>query len=202
MTAVAIIPVVAVNNADGTANDPDDAMMREILLVEYKALRDEISKRMDHRVTFRISALTLTLAAIAVGVERKSGVLLLLAPIVSILFSNIATYVSLQIDRISGHLRSAVEPKLNRLAPDSASWHAFEGDRRSRFRQTFMPYHLPMLILVVVPTSVAVGLGWTYSNSLLTSILITAVDAALFVLFLWNYYRLEVPSIRHSRQLR
>ncbi|RSM50851.1 hypothetical protein DMA12_01540 [Amycolatopsis balhimycina DSM 5908] len=180
------------------AGDSDDAMVRDIVLVEYKALRDEIAKKMDHRVTFRISALTLTLAATAVGVERKSGVLLLLAPIVSIMFSNIATYISSQIDRIVGYLREVVEPKLNHLAPDSACWHTFEGSRSSRFKQTFMPYHIPMLVLVVVPTFVAIGLGWTYANSVPISIIITVADVALFALFMWNYFRLEAPRLGHA----
>jgi hypothetical protein len=184
------------------ADYSDDAMVRDIILVEYKALRDEIAKKMDHRVTFRISALTLTLAATAVGVERKSGVLLLLAPIVSIMFSNIATYISSQIDRIVGYLREVVEPKLNHLAPGSACWHTFEGRRSSRFKQTFMPYHVPMLVLVVVPTFVAVGLGWTYANSVPISIIITVADVALFVLFMWNYFRLEVPRLGHALNSR
>jgi hypothetical protein len=177
-----------------------NATAREILLVEYKALREEISKRMDHRVTFRISALTLTLAAIAVGIERKSGVLLLLAPTVSIMFSNIATYISLQIDQVSGYLREVVEPKLNDLAPGSAGWHTFEGSRSSRYKITFMPYHAPVLILAIVPTFVAVGLGWTYTESLPVSTLITVMDAVLFALFLWNYFKLEVPPLDPVRK--
>ena len=56
-----------------------------------------------------------------------------------------------------------------------------------------MPYHVPMLVLMVVPTFVAVGLGWAYSTSVTISTLITAVDAALFALFVWNYCRLELP---------
>ncbi len=193
--------MTSINAADKADNTDDVTAAREILLVEYKALRDEIAKRMDHRVTFRISALTLTLAATAVGVERKSGILLLLAPTVSIMFSTIATYISVQIERISGYLREVVEPKLNHLAAGSAGWHAFEGSRSSRFRQTFMPYHVPMFVLVVVPTFVAVGLGWTYTTSVPISTLLTVVDAVLFTLFMWNYGRSEVPPPRrvHKR---
>jgi hypothetical protein len=60
--------------------DPRDDVAREILLAEYKALRDEIIKKMDHRATFRISALTLTVAAIAAGVQFRNNMLLLLVP--------------------------------------------------------------------------------------------------------------------------
>lgn len=182
-----------------TGETSTDNMRREILIAEYKALREEMVKRMDHRVTFRVSALALTLTATAVGVERRSGVLLLLAPIVTILLSNIATYISLRIDRIAGYIRSNIEPELNRLASRSAGWHRFDGDRPSQFRRMLVQYHVPILLLVLVPTVVAVGLGWVYEDSVSTSALITAIDVALLAMFAWNYYRSEIAS---SNELR
>lgn len=86
-------------------------LSREIILAEYKALRDEIIKKMDHRTTFRISALTLTLAAIGVGAERKSDVVLLV-PIVAVLFNFVAIYHSIQIGRAADYIRDKIEPKL------------------------------------------------------------------------------------------
>lgn len=96
----------------GPVTDHRDPVAREIILAEYKALRDEIIKKMDHRTTFRISALTLTLAAIGVGVERKSDVVLLLVPIVAVLFNFVAIYHSIQIGRAADYIRDKIEPKL------------------------------------------------------------------------------------------
>jgi hypothetical protein len=173
----------------GPEPEAADAAEREILLTEYKALRDEILKKMDHRATFRVSALTLTVAAIGVGAERKSGLLLLLAPIVITLFSNLAIYHSVQIARAANYIRDVIEPKLDRQAPGSIGWHHFTSDRSSQFRQTFLSHHVPNLMIVIVPTTVAVALGWSYPDSVLLSTIVTVVDSVLVGVFLWNYYR-------------
>jgi len=99
--------------------DPDsrDEVAREILIAEYKALRDEIIKKMDHRATFRISALTITVAAMAAGVQFENNLLLLLVPIVAVLFSNVAVFYSVQIGRAADYIRDHIEPKLDEQLP-------------------------------------------------------------------------------------
>jgi hypothetical protein len=62
-----------------------DGAEREIVLAEYRALRDEIGRIAGQRAVFRVVAFTLTSVAIGVGVERVSAVLLLLAPIAVLL---------------------------------------------------------------------------------------------------------------------
>jgi hypothetical protein len=110
-------------------SNTEDDVAREILLTEYKALRDEIIKKMDHRATFRISALTLTLGAIGVGAERKSDVLLLLVPVVAVLFNVVAVFYSLQVARAADYIRDNIEPKLQAQAPGSVGRHTMTGDR-------------------------------------------------------------------------
>lgn len=51
----------------------DVEVVREILLTEYKCLRDEVCKKMDHRVSLIVSSVTTSVVALGVGVERGSG---------------------------------------------------------------------------------------------------------------------------------
>jgi hypothetical protein len=165
---------------------------REVVLAEYKALRDEILKKMDHRATFRVSALTLGLAAIGIGIERKSGVLLLLAPVAVVLLNNMASFHSMQIARTANYVRDVIEPKLTRQYPDSIGWHKFVGDRATRFRETLLSFHLSNLIFVFAPSLVSIALGWAYLGSLILTIALTLLDVSLLGLFCWNYFHLRL----------
>jgi hypothetical protein len=170
-----------------TAGTVDDAE-REIVLAEYRALRDEIGRIAGHRAMFRVVAFTLTSVAIGVGVERGSAVLLLLAPIAVLLGGHIVARQGVQIARVTDYIRDFVEPKLDRQATGSIGWHWFASERLRASR------HLGDLMIVVVLTGVAVTLGWLafpfFTGRALAIVTgVTVVDGALLVVFLSSYVR-------------
>ncbi|MCR3753726.1 hypothetical protein LX88_007735 [Lentzea californiensis] len=160
----------------------------DILLAEYKALRDEIIKKMDHRTTLRVSATTLSLAAVGVGVERRSSAILLLVPVIVALLANMANFQTVQIGRLSRYIEE-IEGKLVGLHPGVIGWHTRSTDRKLRFRQIFVVYHLPNLTIVLAPAFLAMTLGWIYSDSLKISVILTCFDTVVLGLFLWNFVK-------------
>lgn len=89
----------------------ENAAIREVLLAEYKSLREEIFKKMDHRTNLNISMLTVSMITLGAGVERKSEMILLLAPVVSVLFGFLIAFNNYSIYGITSHIRDSIEPK-------------------------------------------------------------------------------------------
>lgn len=102
---------------------------RELLLTGYKALRDEICKKMDHRTSLLISSVTVEIAALGVGVERKSSAVLLLAAIFAFIFGMLTVFHGRQIGEVSQYIIRRIETPLTTYYP-TLGWHGPVGATR------------------------------------------------------------------------
>jgi len=162
---------------------------REIILTEYKALRDEILKKMDHRTTYRLATLTLSLATMGVGVQLRSAPLLLLVPMLTILLGNLSIFQTMQISRLATYVRENIEKRLNVQHPGSMGWHLSHEDRPMRLRESLIVSYIPNAAIPLVPSLIAIGLAWVYSENVWLTLSLSIIDSGLISYFLMNYVR-------------
>lgn len=168
--------------------EPISDVRRELMLAEYKSLRDESMRRMDHRITLLVSSLTVSGAILGLGVERTSGALLLLAPVISVLFGLLVLYHTKVIADIARYLKVYVEAPLDEHYTGSLGWYTRPGWRHNRFR-AFSVFHLPMMLVVLVPAATGLALAWQYAGPAGVKISLAVLDGVLIVFYLVQYAR-------------
>lgn len=166
-----------------------DDVTRELKLAEYATLREEILKKMDHRTTYRQTTLTLSLTALALGVQFKSSPLLLVVPMITILLGNLTIFQTMQVSRISAYLLENVEKPFNLQYPQAFGWHSSNQDRPRRLRESMVSSFLPNAAIPLVPSFVAIILAWGYSKDFRVTALMTAVDLLLIAYFIVVYVK-------------
>lgn len=169
------------------ASQPPDTL-RELMLVEYKTLRDETLKRMDHRISLLMSSLTVTGAILGIGIERSSGPLLLVIPTVSVLFGLLVIYHTKAIADIARYLHRNIERPLDVWYPGSFGWHT-RPDSRRRFKRIFSVFHLPIMLTVLVPSLSALTLAWQFRGSVTVTVPLAIMDVALLTFYVTEYFR-------------
>jgi hypothetical protein len=165
------------------------AVHRELMLVEYKSLRDECLKRMDHRITLLVSSITVSGAILGIGLERNNGPLLLVAPIVTVLFGLLVLYHTKAIADVSRYLLTDIEQPLDEQYPGAMGWHGRPAWRKTRFREIFTVFHLPIMLTVAVPTVAALALAWQYEGHVGVKIPLAVLDGLLVVFYVVQYLR-------------
>lgn len=168
-------PKVDVESADRIAVD--------ISLAEYKSLRDEILKKMDNRTALIVSSITVSSAIIGFGVERMSGPLLLVAPLVSVLLGLLVVHHNLQIGELSMYVRDEIETGLAKRYPASIGWHGGRTKFRVQFRHRVLSYHLPLILITVAPAMVSFALAWPHRDPLALTIPLGATSLLLLVVY-------------------
>lgn len=168
-------------NISSITNEPKFAS--EVLLAEYKTLRDEILKKMDHRTSMVVCSVTVSSAVLGFGIERQSGPLLLVSPLVSLLLGILILFHNIQIGEVSEHLRSHVEKPISGHFGGYKGWHELKGDPKDRLRQRMLPYHLPLVLIAITPAVVAIPLALSSIGSIGLTIPVLIVDASLLVLY-------------------
>jgi hypothetical protein len=159
------------------------------MLTEYKSLRDECLKRMDHRVTLLVSSITVSSAIVGLGVERNSGTLLLVAPTVAVLFGLLVLYHTKVIADVARYLVAYIELPLDKQYPGTFGWHTRPPWRTTRFREIFTVFHLPIMLTVVVPAGAALVLAWQYEGPVGVKVPLAALDGVLVALYVTQYLR-------------
>jgi hypothetical protein len=100
----------------------------------------------------------------------------------------VAVFYSLQVARAADYIRDNIEPKLQAQAPGSVGWHTMTGDRTAMIRRTQLVHYWPFLLVVLIPSFLAIALGWRYSSAAGISIAFTVIDIVLLGLFFWIYH--------------
>lgn len=173
-------------NADGRVevgsimDDPKFAV--EIALAEYKALRDEILKKMDHRTSLMVCSVTVSSAVLGFGVERRNGPLLLVSPLISVLLGIVILFHGAQIGQASEYLRRTFDVPLSEGARGVQGWHISTADPENRLRRRMLPYYFPNVLIVIAPAAVAVPLALVDPDWVVWVIL--AVDGGLLAIYL------------------
>ncbi|MFC3890136.1 hypothetical protein ACFOWZ_01520 [Lentzea rhizosphaerae] len=160
----------------------DPKFAAEIALAEYKALRDEILKKMDHRTSLMVCSVTVSSAVLGFGVERRNGPLLLVSPLISVLLGIVILFHGAQIGQASEYLRRTFDVPLSGGARGVEGWHIATADPRNRLRQRMLPYYFPLILIAIAPVFVAVPLALANPDWVVWVIL--AVDGGLLAIYL------------------
>jgi len=162
---------------------------REILLAEYGSLRDEQLKRMDHRITLIAASLTVTATLVGVGLERESGPLLLITPVVACLFGLLHIYHHVAIREIGYYIQDHLEVPLAEGLGLSGwqGWHVCHAPAGSRFRRLLGLWHLPIVCVTLVPSLVALGLSQSFGTAGRIEVPLVIIDALFITLYIWLY---------------
>lgn len=174
-------------SADSEISQPatvsDEAIERELLLAEYKCLRDEVIKKMDHRTTFIISSITVSSAVLGFGIERASAPLLLVAPLVSLLLGMLVYFHNTQIGELSEYIKANIENKLKAPNGSKMGWHDIHSDYKFRFKARFISYHLPLVSIAMTPAIVAIPLSLSNFQPLTLALPLIVIDGVLVILY-------------------
>jgi len=169
------------------ASNPN--FVSEVLLAEYRALRDEILKKMDHRTSMVVCSMTVSSAVLGFGIERQSGSLLLVSPLVSLLLGILIVFHNTQIGEASEYIRERIEGLVSDRYPGFIGWHTMHGDPKYRLKQRMLPYHLPLILIAIAPAVVAVPLALSRIDSIGLAVPVLAVDASLFIVYILQIVR-------------
>ncbi|WP_439378612.1 hypothetical protein [Amycolatopsis lexingtonensis] len=161
----------------------------DLLLAEYRALRDEILKKMDHRTSLVVCSVTVSSAVLGFGIDRKSASLLLVAPLVSLLLGILIVFYNMQIGVASEYLRNRYEKPLSRRFQGFTGWHEGMGDPDVRLLQRLVPYHLPLILIATAPLIVAVPLAVSLGNTFTSGIPVLVVVVGLLVVYVVELLR-------------
>jgi hypothetical protein len=165
---------------------PDVEVVREILLTEYKCLRDEVCKKMDHRVSLIVSSVTTSVVALGVGVERGSGPILLLTPIIAGIFGLFIIFHDRQIGEVSDYICDKIESPLLKHYPNSIGWHLMRRRTVGR-RERFPGFYLPLFVVIFVPSVAGFSLAWTFRNPLGLTIPLAIASLGLLIVYPIQY---------------
>lgn len=155
----------------------------DLLLAEYRTLRDEILKKMDHRTSMVVCSVTVSSAVLGFGIERQSAPLLLVSPLVSLLLGILILFHNTQIGAASEHLRTQLEEPASRLIKGFVGWHRTMGNPKVRLIQRLLPYHLPLILIAIAPATVAIPLALSRIGSIATTLPVLVVVSLLLVLY-------------------
>ncbi|WP_394613677.1 hypothetical protein JNUCC0626_27655 [Lentzea sp. JNUCC 0626] len=165
----------------------DPKFAADVLLAEYKSLRDEILKKMDHRTSLVVCSVTVSSAVLGFGIDRKSGALLLVSPLVSLLLGTLILFHNVQIAEISRYLRRRFEGPLAERIDGFVGWHVNKREPEYRFARRLLPYQLSLALIAIAPAVVAIPLAAVNTNWVTWVVL--GVDLALLANYVAQFAR-------------
>src|SRR4051812_32330252 len=144
------------------AQDSLELGMQEVILAEYKALRDEQLQRMNNRITLIVASLTVSGALIGVGLERASAPLLLFVPVIASLFGLLHAYHHVAIKELGAYIRDFIERPLIKAYPGYEAWHHVLLPSRVRAQRVAWIWHVPIMLVTLGPSMIALMLPWSF----------------------------------------
>jgi hypothetical protein len=159
---------------------------REITLTEYRGLRDEICKKMDHRASFIVTSVTTSIVALGVGTERESGPILLLTPIIAALFGMLIIIHERQIKETSEYICDKIELPLSEVYPNSMGWHLTKGEM-IKLQGRLPAFYLPLILIMAIPSAAGFALAWSFRNPLGLTAPLAAAGLVLIIVYTIQY---------------
>lgn len=165
----------------------------QFVLEEYKSIRAESQARMGHRITLLTSHMATVgilfgLALNALNSSSNSGYgdkILLLIPLISCLFGLLTAYHTALIYDMADYLR-LIEIRINEVHSFVMGWHT--SSNNSQFPKIFWMWHLPMMLITLAPSFVAVLLFLlAYPRMEPATIVLLFTDFILVIYFLIEY---------------
>jgi hypothetical protein len=179
----------SVSSSTNAESSSVDSGTLTVMLTEYKSLRDEQLKRADHRITLLTTSITVSGALLATGLQLKSAYVLLTLPLVSSLFGLLIIFHHRAIRDIGLYIKNHIESSICRRYPGSIGWETSHAAAGVRFRRILGSWHFPIILLTLVPSVVALIFSWAFKLDRVLALLLTAVDSAMLVFFLYEYMR-------------
>jgi hypothetical protein len=171
---------------EGAVTDSNESLQMQAVLAEYSALRQEIVQRIGSRIQLLAASSTISAIIIGVGLERRSAELMLVVPMVACLFGLQVLYETLVVFQIGGYIRDNIEAPLRAAYNASTGWEAQQPSRRI-WRSPLG--NLPALLATLLPSTVTLILGWSYSGSLLIKAILSVVDLLIVAYYLVEFQR-------------
>ena len=161
------------------------AFASDLLIAEYRTLRDEILKKMDHRTSLVICSATVSSAVLGFGIERQSPPLLLVSPVVSLLLGIFILFQNVQIRVLSEHLRERIEEPASRQVGRLTGWHQAMGDPKGGTRRLLLlPYQFPLVLITITPAVVALPMALsTIGSAVGTTVPVLIVVVSLLAIY-------------------
>ncbi|UUV35957.1 hypothetical protein NQK81_21795 [Amycolatopsis roodepoortensis] len=158
-------------------------MATELLLAAYRALRDEIVKKMDHRTALVVCSVTVSSAVLGFGIDRKSAPLLLVSPLVSLLLGILILFTNSQIGMASDYLRTRFNDPL--LAPrhKQVGWHTSNMRIAYRFGLQTLNFRFPLALIAGSPVVVSVPIALSNVGSWAVTAPILIVVLLLLIVY-------------------
>lgn len=167
----------------------------QCILEEYKSLRIEAQARMNHRITLLTSSVAT--AGVLLGLafntlngnspnSKHSPEIFLLVPLITSLFGLLTTYHTTLIYDMADYLK-LLEIRINKVYPLAMGWYASSDG--SQFPKIFWIWHLPMMLITLAPSFVAIFLflSFTPKWEVQTVVLLT-LDLLLLIYFIVEYF--------------
>ncbi|OLZ59499.1 hypothetical protein BS330_03620 [Amycolatopsis keratiniphila subsp. nogabecina] len=163
--------------------EDDLGLTTELLLAEYKALRDEIVKKMDHRTAMVVCSVTVSSAVLGFGIDRKSAPLLLVSPLVSLLLGILILFTNSQIGMASDYLRTRFDDPLLTPRHKQVGWHASNMRIAYRFGLQTLNFRIPLALIAGSPVVVSVPIALSNVGSWAATAPIMIVVLLLLIVY-------------------
>ncbi|SFW89549.1 hypothetical protein SAMN04489730_7278 [Amycolatopsis australiensis] len=138
-----------------------------------------------------VSSVTVSSAVLGFGVERASGPLLLLSPLV-FTSPRHPHRVPERPDRAGFRaLRQQVGLPLRSAYAEFRGWHHTKRDPKYRLKQRLLPYHLPLILIAIAPAVVAIPLALANAKPVLLTVPILVVDLCLPAIYIAQLVKLR-----------
>ena len=148
--------------SDASPSTGVDALTTAIL-EEFKALRAEEMVRSNHRLTLLTSTILSTGALMGIAIDKDQSMLLLFVPMVACLFGFLTVFHTRKIGDLGSYMGQCIEKRLNTMYPYAMGWHISEVSG-SRFMSNLSTWHLPMMLIVLLPSCFSIY--WFLQTSL------------------------------------
>jgi hypothetical protein len=166
----------------------------QCILEEYKSLRAEAQVRMGHRITLLTS--NVATAGVLLGLAlntlnnnspnaKHSPEIFLLVPLITSLFGLLTAYHTALIYDMADYLK-LLEIRINKVYPLAMGWYA--SSEGNQFSKIFWIWHLPMMLITLAPSFVAILLFFSSTPKWEAQIIILLViDLLLLFYFMMEY---------------
>ncbi len=163
-----------------------------VLLSEYNAVIKEKHLRMDHRLKLVTFNIVCSGTLMALVLELKTYIILLLVPLISSLFGLLAVYQTRGISDLARHIRLEIAPRINSICGKPILiWDTVRPSGKRFGWVSLLTFRVPILASFLIPSVASLLLFGVYEGALLS-----LPEAPLFILDLLMLIYFTVVYIR------
>jgi hypothetical protein len=153
------------NSLHLTTTETADDKELQIRLAEYGALREEVLRRIDNRLTVFLTSLTASAAIIGVALQLNSALLILVVPIINSLYGLIFIYHVAAVSEIGLYIANNIERALNDKYGAVLGWHISRTLAARRVRRWLGIGYIPLALATLLPPVLGLSLAWSMEGA-------------------------------------